>query len=471
MDIRQKETIKIVKQKKKRSVWAKLALILGALILVCALAAVFLGLNLLNRLNRPETPTVFADDEELMETPAQTPALSALPSGSPGQTPPPAPEPTPTPVLPLADVYPQTVLDEAALAKMQAEANDARYTHVLLIGVDRRGTSGNSRADTLMIATIDRVNKRLKLTSLLRDTLVNIPGVGYGKLNSSAAKGGVALLMQTINESFHMNLQSYVLVDFDMFEQVIDEIGGITVKMSAAEISAANDCIAGLNKQRDVSYLWDGFIFANAGNVKLTGKQALGFARVRHLDSDFNRVNRQFSVLTAAFAKFMKMNLAKQYSMLDRVLPHVETNMQNAAIIDSMLSVLAIDTKGLLHYRAPADELYKSGTYARSSVLLADLPANALAIHGFIFDSADDPKKAEVLKPGESLPPRTPSLTYGPGYYDGEYYYLYPTLDPTAYTPEPTAETLPTPEVTPSPEVTSSPEATPSPEVTSSPEG
>ncbi|MCE5235034.1 MAG: LCP family protein [Clostridiaceae bacterium] len=457
MDIRQKETIKIVKQKKKRSVWAKLALILGALILLCALAAVFLGLNLLNRLNRPETPTVFADEDELAETPAPTPALSAAPSGTPAPSP--SPSPTPTPVLPLADVYPQTILDDGTLAKMRAEAGDERYTHVLLIGVDRRGASGNSRADTLMIATIDRVNKRLKLTSLLRDTLVNIPGVGYGKLNSSAAKGGVALLMQTVNENFHMNLQSYVLVDFDMFEQVIDELGGITVEMSAAEISAANDCIAGLNKQRGVSYLWDGFIFANAGNVKLTGKQALGFARVRHLDSDFNRVNRQFSVLTAVFAKFMKMSLTKQYAMLDKLLPHVETNMQNAAIIDSMLSVLTLDTKGLLHYRAPADELYKGGTYERSSVLFADLPANALAMHQFIFDSASEPKKAEVLKPGESLPPRTPSPTYllpeYPGYYDGGSY-VYPTLDPATYTPEPTIEAWPSPEDTSVPEDTSS---------------
>lgn len=443
--------IKVVKRKKKMSVWAKVAIILGALVLVCFLAAGILGMNLLNRLYRPETPTAFAEDDELDASPEQTLTPTKTPYGTFVPTPTPIPTPTPEVILPLSDVYTQTVLSAEVLQKMQIQANDSRYINVLLIGVDRRGKSGNSRADTLMIATIDTVNKRLKLTSILRDTLVDIPDNGYGKLNSSAAKGGVELLLKTVNQSFHLNLRDYVLVDFDMFEEVIDELGGITVKMTAAEISSANDCIAGLNKQRGVEYLWDGFIFANAGNVKLTGKQALGYARVRHLDSDFNRTNRQFSVLTAVFAKFMKASLTKQYDMLDNVLPHVETNMTNANILNCMLSVLTLNTNGLLHYRAPADGLYKSGSYARSSVLLCDLPANALAMHQFIFDSAEEPKDAKVLKPGESLPPRTPSPTYiFPEFTDDGSggIIVYPTIDP--YTPVPTIAPT-TPEPTPEP--------------------
>ncbi len=448
-----KQKIKIVRRKKKLGLWAKVAIVLCAVILVFVLAAGILGLNLLNRLYRPETPTVFApDDEDAEETSdvSQTPAAYVTPSVTLS----PAASPTPTPevVLPLSELYTQTLLSEQVLSQMDAQAADTRYTNILLIGVDRRGTSGNSRADTLMIATIDRVNKRLKLTSILRDTLVNIEGVGYGKLNSSAAKGGVELLLKTVNNSFHLNIQNYVLVDFNMFEQIIDELGGITVEMTAAEISAANDCIAGLNKQRGVAYLWDGFIFANAGNVKLTGKQALGFARVRHLDSDFNRTNRQFSVLMAVFAKFRKASLTKQYDMLDDILPLVETNMNNASILDCMLSALSLNTDGLLHFRAPADGLYQSGSYNRSSVLLTDIPANALAMHQFIFDSAAEPKKATVLKPGESLPPRTPTPTFVfPEYSDGI------IIDPSQQYPQATLEVTPEPAWTPEPTVTPAP--------------
>ncbi len=441
-----KQKIKLVKQKKKLSVWAKVAIALGGVILVCILTAGILGLSLLQKLSRPETPTVFAPDDEELLSGEPTPAVSALPNAS--ATPELSPTPTPEVILPLSEVYTQTLLPDDILARMEQNAADTRYTNILLIGVDRRQNKGNSRADTLMIATIDRVNKRLKLTSLLRDTLVNIPGIGYDKLNSSAASGGVALLMQTVNENFHLNITEYVMVDFFMFEQIIDELGGITVKMSAGEISAANDCIAGLNKQRGESYLWDGFIFANPGNVKLTGKQALGYARVRHLDSDFNRTNRQFAVLTAAFAKFINAKLAKQYDMLNDLLPLVETNMTDASIIDCMLSALGLNSNGLLHFRMPADELYKSGSYERKSVLMADLPANAWAMHQFIFDSAEEPQKAQVLKPGESLPPRTPSPTYlfpeYPIYSEGVY------IEPTPeLTPAPTLAQSPTPEPTP----------------------
>ena len=72
-------------------------------------------------------------------------------------------------------------------------------------------------------------------------------------------------LFDTIEENFHITLTQYVLVDFYMFVDVIDALGGITINMTAEEISAANDCIAGLNKQLGVEYLWDGFIFADPG--------------------------------------------------------------------------------------------------------------------------------------------------------------------------------------------------------------
>ena len=271
-----------------------------------------------------------------------------------------------------------------------------------------------------MIATIDKKNGRLKLTSLMRDMLVNIPDNGYGKMNRSAAVGGVELLLSTINQAFHMNLQDYVLVDFNMFEDVIDALGGVTVRMTAEEISAANDCIAGLNKERGIADLWDGFIFAEAGNVKLTGKQALGYARVRKIDSDFSRTNRQFKVLNAVFAKFKDASLTKQYSFLEEILPLVETNMTNARILECATSALSMNTQGLLSYRLPVDDLYENGRYEGSFVFLTDLPANALALHQFIFDAADEPDEAKVLSPGASLPPRTPTIYQGA---DGNYYY------------------------------------------------
>ena len=292
----------------------------------------------------------------------------------------------------------------------------------------------------MLIATIDTVNNRLKLTTIMRDMLVNIPGHGYGKLNSAAVKGGLDLLFETLNSNFYLNLSEYVLVDFNMFEEIVDALGGVTVRMSAEEISEANDCIAGLNKQRGIADTWDGFIFANEGNVKLTGKQALGYARIRHIDSDFNRTKRQFKLLNQIYAQFMKADVSRQYKMLEKILPMVETNMTNDRIISCATKALGMGAGGLLYCRIPADETYKTDKYERKSVVLADMPANAKALHEFIFDSAEEAEDAKVLSPGESLPPRTPTIYQGA---DGNYYYysdnspVYaePTMDPGYYDP------------------------------------
>ena len=311
---------------------------------------------------------------------------------------------------------------------------------MLLIGVDRRGTKGDSNTDAMLIATIDTVNNRLKLTTIMRDMLVNIPGHGYGKLNSAAVKGGLDLLFETLNSNFYLNLSEYVLVDFNMFEEIVDALGGVTVRMSAEEISEANDCIAGLNKQRGIADTWDGFIFANEGNVKLTGKQALGYARIRHIDSDFNRTKRQFKLLNQIYAQFMKADVSRQYKMLEKILPMVETNMTNDRIISCATKALGMGAGGLLYCRIPADDTYKTDKYERKSVVLADMPANAKALHEFIFDSNQEAEAAKVLSPGESLPPRTPTIYQGA---DGNYYYysdnspVYaePTMDPGYYDP------------------------------------
>ena len=393
-------------QKKKRGLIGRIFLILGIVIAALILAAVVLGWNLLNRINRGSNDIPF----EEAATPSPSPVMQ-----SPNVGPTPTPSPTPEPLLPLKELYDQTVLTSEQYTLMaEHNANTNQYTNILLLGVDRRGSSGNSRTDTMLIATLDKKNKRLKLTSLLRDTLVEIPGYGEGRLNSAATKGGIDLLMETISANLHIALDRYVLVDFRMFEDIVDEMGGLTVRMSAAEISAANDCIAGLNKEWGVDYLWDGFIFAEAGNVKLTGKQALAYARVRKIDSDFSRTDRQFKILNAVYAKFMSRDLAKQYDLLYQLLPLIETNLSNTEIVSLAVDALGIGTKGLLHYSIPAAETYKSTRFNGSAVLLSDLSLNSWLAHEFIFESAEEPDEAKVLRPGASTAPRTPSPTLNP---------------------------------------------------------
>lgn len=400
--------------------------ILLAVIGIALIAAVILGMNLLNSLNRPgDTPIFEATEDDILITPAPLPTFDATPA--------PSATPAPTPI-PMSEVYEQTWLDPVTISNMEKNKADERYIHVLLIGVDRRSSSGNSNTDTMMIATIDTVHNSLKLTTIMRDMLVNIPGVGYGKMNSAAVRGGTELLFETINSNFCLDLTEYVLVDFSMFERIVDEIGGVTVKMTAEEISETNDCIAGLNKQRGIADTWDGFVFAEEGNVKLTGKQALGYARVRKIDSDFSRTERQYKLLNNIYAKFRSLDAVKQYKLIEDILPMVETNMTNQRIIDCAAKVLGMDVGGMLYCRIPAEDTYESAKYERKSVVLADMPANAALLHQFIFLSAEEAEEAQVLKPGASLPPRTPTIYQGP---DGNYYYYSNNMPAYTVTPDP----------------------------------
>ncbi len=399
---------------KKTSPLKKVFLALLILMLLLLAAVAVLGMGLLGRVSRPEQDGFIAEgtpEAEEEYAPEQTPT----PTRTPTLTPTPAPEATaaptatPQPILPVSEYYEQTFLTEEQFLKIAENNESDEFINVLLIGADRRKTKGSYNSDTMMIATIDKRHGTLKLTSLMRDMLVDIPGHGYGKLNSAAAKGGVQLLFDTIEANFHIRLTRYVLVDFYMFVDIVDKLGGITINMTAEEISAANDCIAGLNRQMGVEYLWDGFIFAEEGPVLLTGKQALGYSRIRKIDSEFARTSRQYTVLNTILSMFRKASLSKQYDILYDLLPLVETNMTNAEILDAAISALSSSSGGLNYFRLPVEGYFQNGKWNKKFVFFADLPGMAWELHEFIFESAEDVSAQKLLTPNPSLPPRTPS--------------------------------------------------------------
>ena len=104
--------------------------------------------------------------------------------------------------------------------------------NILLVGSDHGAIKGDSgRSDSIMIATINFKTKELKLTSLMRDMYVEIPGHGHNKLNAAYAYGGVELLYQTIAENFNIKIDNYCVVDFKTFEKVINKVGGIEISL------------------------------------------------------------------------------------------------------------------------------------------------------------------------------------------------------------------------------------------------
>ena len=210
--------------------------------------------------------------------------------------------------------------------------NDALYTevsnsvskeefnkikNVALFGID------GGRSDAIMIASINQVDKTIKLISIPRDTYVSVAGHGKTKINHAYAYGKEQLALKTINSNFGLNISEYVTINFKGLINVINKIGGIELDISKAEKDYVNQYV-------NESYELTGKpvqLLSSYGKVKLTGEQALTHSRNRTVGNDFTREERQRDVLTAVMNKVSSISLTQLWSLSDSVLSEVKTNL------------------------------------------------------------------------------------------------------------------------------------------------
>ncbi len=262
------------------------------------------------------------------------------------------------------------------------------YTHVLLIGADLDG-GGTSRSDTMIIASVGA--KRVLLTSLQRDTGVNIPGrSGLHRLNAAYAYGGPALLLETVNRNFGLDLSLYAVVDYESFPPLIDVLGGVYVDgVSDAEAEQINHNVYELIKRRlnrgEVSleqakaeYLREAL--AKGGNLRLDGAQALGYARIRKLDSDYGRTARQRKLLKAALDALKSAGPVKLARFARRALNAVDTNL-------NLMQLISLGEKALLSSSAEQLRLPVGGSYTDEGGMFYDVDygKNHNAFMSFVY--------------------------------------------------------------------------------------
>ena len=174
---------------------------------------------------------------------------------------------------------------------------------VVVGGLDTRTPEEPENTDVLMVARIDFDRPGVRALSIPRDLLVEIPGVGFDKVNraydhgSKAAGGdweaGASLTIETIAVNFGLDVDGIVLTNFEGFADVVDDLGGVDL-VNPYEVYDAE------YPTPDYSYKE---IYFPAGEIHLDGEDALAFARTRHQDGDDGRVMRQQLVLLALLAK------------------------------------------------------------------------------------------------------------------------------------------------------------------------
>ena len=240
---------------------------------------------------------------------------------------------------------------------------DPNIRNILVLGTDSRDVSkerGNS--DVMIVLSINKKTKEVRMISVLRDVLVPIEGHDWNRINAAYRLEGAGLAVNTVNEAFGLDIQEFIVVDFNGVIELIDHIGGIDITLTAAEAQYYS------NKHS--------VLFGNnlsAGSIHMNGDQALAHLRNRTLGTDFERTRRQRDVMIAMLNQVLGQSLTQMDSTLDFVLDIIRTNIKATDFLSVGLSIVTNFSSGVKSMSVPnrsqQGKEYRFASYKGMSIL------------------------------------------------------------------------------------------------------
>ena len=231
-------------------------------------------------------------------------------------------------------------------------------TNILVLGSDQRITQGSSeaRTDTIMVLNVGNKDKKIKMVSFMRDTLVNIKGVSAdnysydNKLNSAFNIGeqdnnqGAELMRQTLKRNFDIDIKYYVMVDFQTFAEAIDTLFPNGVEINAKFATVGGEAVDSVEVPDDHN-MKDGVVpnqTISVGKQKMDGRTLLNYARFRKDDEgDFGRTKRQQQVMSAIMSQIKDpTKLFTGSAALGKIYALTSTNISYGFLLSHGLSVL-----------------------------------------------------------------------------------------------------------------------------------
>ena len=274
---------------------------------------------------------------------------------------------------------------DSYLTEKRAQVSEMR--HLLLIGLDARPGEQTGRSDTMIIVTLDPDENTIKLTSIMRDLYVEIPGHKNNRINAAYVFGGPELLMETIEVNFGIHIDSYIAVDFSMLGALIDSIGGLTLNVeNEYYMRRINAVIKEDNKVLGIDV--NDQLLTEPGEQLMTGKQAQAYARYRYgtSDGDFGRTARQREVITKIFEKLGDMTVIELMSLVVDNSKNIYTNISVSDLASFAPVLVSMRDAQIEELRLPVDGGYTSKTISGMSVLVPDREANMQALMDFLGD-------------------------------------------------------------------------------------
>lgn len=262
---------------------------------------------------------------------------------------------------------------------------DTGYRNIVIFGVDSRSNSleKGTHSDTIIIASLNRETKDVKLVSIYRDTYANIPDTGYKKINAAYFNGGYSLALSTINKNFDLDITEYVTVNFKAVVDAVDLVGGITLDITQEELPLVNGYVNSLNKINGTSVAH----LKSAGTQLVNGTQATAYARIRYTKgADFKRTERQRIVIQKLFEKVKSSDLATINKFIDTIFPQVATNLDKKEILSLAKDVFSYDIADQTGFPFEKDAHTYNGVSYVFPVNLAD---NVKKLHDFLFGDSN----------------------------------------------------------------------------------
>lgn len=241
----------------------------------------------------------------------------------------------------------------------------------LLIGIDSRsrnynetGTGGLS--DVTMVMSVNSTTGTIRMISIARDCYVHVPGYSYAmKINAAMSRGGPDVLCATVEDTLRINIDGWAYVNFYHMAEIIDAVGGVYCDVSSSELNSEgglNWNLAEVNNLMGLPASQDAV--TNTGYIWLNGRQAVAYARIRKIDSDYMRSERQVEVLRSLMDQFISMSITGKLSAMDDILGAITTNISEDRIRDYALNFLpSVSNISIEYMQLPIQGCFNSGMF------------------------------------------------------------------------------------------------------------
>ena len=270
----------------------------------------------------------------------------------------------------------------AVLALPGARAEQAGWQNILLLGGDARDMEKYDRSDAMIILSVNRDEGRVKMTSVMRDTWVDYPGLDFsGKINAATVYGGAELAVATVNRCFGTDIEDYVIINMEDLVTIIDLLGGIDLEITEAEREQIN-----VNARNYTGAAYSGETSIDeAGQVHLNGLLAMSYCRIRIIDSDFERVMRQQRVLLAMADRAQNMEIGELAEAGGDIARAVQTSLDDEQLEELAMALMVMDVEEVERFRLPVDGTFESGMSGGVWRIDTDFEQNRELLREFIF--------------------------------------------------------------------------------------